>query len=113
MTMHSKLWLPVFIVIYAIFTLANYKIHNSVPRQPTPEESAIHQNSGLYAEVLYKIKNSCTGISDSEKNTFYKCNDGTKVSVIHWIRSERQGYVTRDYDKEGKLISIYGHPDDV
>lgn len=113
MTMHSKVWLPVLFVLFVLFTFVNYKIHNSIPTPPTPEELAVHQNSGLYAEVLFKIKNSCTGISDNEKNTFYTCEDGTKVSVIYWKRQDRTGYVTRDFDKDGKLVSIYGHPDDI
>ncbi|YP_010843117.1 membrane protein [Klebsiella phage K64-1] len=113
MMSHCKFWLPVMVVLFIIFTVVNYKIHNSIPRQPTAEELAIHQNSGLYAEVLNKIKNKCTGISDNERNTFYTCQDGSKVSVIYWKRQDRSGYVTRDFDKDGKLISIYGHPDDI
>lgn len=110
--MLSKKFFIFFVVVFLGFTLMNYKIHTSVKPKPKPEDTAIRQDSGDYAMVLHKLQTSCTGLKDEEKNTFYTCEDGSRVTVIHWIRGEKQGYVTRNYDKSGKLLSMYGHPDD-
>jgi hypothetical protein len=69
----------------------------------------------LYISLLEKIKTEqCSLSTDPENNTFYNCADGTKVSMIKWTRgSDRKGVVTREYNPAGKLILIYGHPDDV
>lgn len=110
--MLSKKFFLFFILIFALFTIVNYHVHTTVTPKPKPEDDALRQDSGDYAMVLHKLQTTCAGIKDEEKNIFYTCSDGTRVTVIHWIRGESQGFVTRNYDKNGKLLSIYGHPDD-
>lgn len=110
-----------FIFFWIAFTIVNTKINvldvrEDVIQEYTKKETEVkRQNEPMYIAVLNKIKDeSCQSTTDKEDNTFYVCADGSKVSMIHWTRGkERKGVVTREYDPSGKLILIYGHPDDV
>jgi hypothetical protein len=95
-------------------------IYQVKPEQRFKEEQKVlnepsRQNEPMYISLLEKIKTEqCSLSTDPENNTFYNCADGTKVSMIKWTRgSDRKGVVTREYNPAGKLILIYGHPDDV
>jgi hypothetical protein len=78
------------------------------------KEYPLKEDQVLYAEVLNKIK-SCSVQKDKEDNEFYTCPDGSTISIVHWTRSggDRKGVVTKYYNKDGKHILQYGHPDDV
>ncbi|AQW88917.1 putative membrane protein [Erwinia phage pEa_SNUABM_50] len=79
--------------------------------EPAPPD-AMRQNQPAYIQMLNDIQ-KCPNVTDKENNTFYTCENGTKASMIHWTRGDKKGVVTREYNPEGKLILIYGHPDDV
>lgn len=73
------------------------------------------QNELMYTDMLNKLQlDKCEKFTDKENNDFFTCPDGSKVSMINWTRdTNRKGVVTRYYDPTGKLLLIYGHPDDV
>lgn len=110
-----------FIFFWIAFTVVNVKINildvnEAVEAKYVKKETAIkRQDEPAYIAVLNKIKNeSCSSTTDKENNTYYVCADGSKVSMINWTRgTDRKGVVTREYDPNGKLLLIYGHPDDV
>ena len=108
-----------FIFFWIAFTCVNYKISVMDVAAGVEEKYAKQagepkrQDEPMYIAVLNKVKD-CTSTTDKENNTYYVCADGTKVSMIHWSRGgERKGIVTREYSPDGKLVLIYGHPDDV
>lgn len=119
----SKSNLYWFIAFWIAFTCLNIYISLAKPNevmvaQREAEKAAnepARQNEPLYIQLLTKLQNEkCSVVSDKESNSFYTCTDGTKASMIHWTRgNDRKGVVTREYDPTGKLILIYGHPDDV
>jgi len=116
----SNFNLNCFLVFWILFTCLNLYIYQVKPQLKYEEEQkALHdpvrQNEPKYISLLAKVKNEqCTASTDPENNTFYTCADGTKVSMIKWTRgTDRKGVVTREYNPAGKLIMIYGHPDDV
>ncbi len=109
-----------FIFFWIAFTCVNIKINimdvESVVQERIlrKDDGAKRQDEPMYIAVLNKVKvEQCESTSDKEDNTFYSCADGTKVSMIHWKRGDRKGVVTREYSPEGKMVLIYGHPDDV
>lgn len=110
-----------FIFFWIVFTCVNIKINmldveNVVQQRYAKKDGeAKRQDEPMYIAVLNKVKSeNCLSTTDKENNTFYTCKDGTKVSMIHWTRgNERKGVVTREYSPDGKLMLIYGHPDDV
>lgn len=110
-----------FLFFWIAFTFANIKVSildvEEIAKQRYEEKLEVTKKNKEpeYIALLNKIKDpSCTSATDKEKNTFYACADGTKVSMINWTRgSDRKGVVTREYDATGKLVLIYGHPDDV
>lgn len=73
-----------------------------------------HNDTGLYSEVLSKIKTCELNVESSTDNKFYNCPNNEKITQIHWERGQgsRKGIVTRYFDSTGKLLLIYGHPDD-
>lgn len=107
-----------YIFFWIAFTCVNLKISYFDPNEKIHEQKekqSNRQNETMYISVLNKIKDEqCKSTTDKEDNTFYVCSDGTKISMIHWTRgTDRKGVVTREYDPNGNLILIYGHPDDV
>ena len=110
-----------FLFFWIAFTCVNIKINIMDVEARTErillkkDVDAKRQDEPMYIAVLNKVKDpSCQSTVDKEQNTFYTCADGTKVSMIHWSRgNDRKGVVTREYDASGKLLLIYGHPDDV
>lgn len=117
----SKTNLGWFIFFWIAFTCLNIKVSildvEEIAKARYEQKSADvkRQDEPMYIAVLNKVKDeSCKSTTDKENNTFYVCADGSKVSMIHWTRgSDRKGVVTREYDASGKLLLIYGHPDDV
>lgn len=116
----SNFNLNCFLVFWILFTCLNLYIYQVKPQLKYEEEQKalnepIRQNEPMYINLLAKIKDEqCKASTDPENNTFYVCADGTKVSMIKWTRgTDRKGVVTREYNYAGKLILIYGHPDDV
>lgn len=116
----SNFNLNCFLVFWILFTCLNLYIYQVKPQLKYEEEQKalnepIRQNEPKYINLLAKIKDEqCKASTDPENNTFYVCADGTKVSMIKWTRgTDRKGVVTREYNAAGKLIMIYGHPDDV
>lgn len=107
-----------------VFTVANYVISVAAPDKAIADAAVsemdrrnqypLKQDQVLYTEVLHKIK-SCDKVLDKENNEFYTCPDGTTVSMVNWTRDAgaRKGVVTKYYNKEGKHLLQYGHPDDV
>lgn len=73
-----------------------------------------HNNGGMYADVLEKIKTCSVNIEPTTNDKFYSCPNGEKITQINWTRGqgERKGVVTRFYNQKGDLRLIYGHPDD-
>lgn len=113
-----------FIAFWIFFTCINLYISQVSPEnaeradkiaQEQKAKEPKRQDELMYAAVLTKLKNeSCPSTTDKEHNTFYSCEDGTKVSMINWTRgTDRKGIVTREYSPSGDLLLIYGHPDDV
>jgi hypothetical protein len=105
-----------FLVFWILFTVLNLYIYHVKPHEENKAISElVRQNEPLYINLLTKLKDEqCKETNDNEKNTFYVCADGTKVSMIKWTRgSDRKGVVTREYNPAGKLLLVYGHPDDV
>lgn len=112
------------IIVMLFFTIGNYLISVVAPESAIAEAAVteldkrkqypLKQDQVLYAEVLHKLS-SCTSIKDRENNEFFTCPDGTTVSMVNWTRDHgaRKGVVTKYYDKDGKHILQYGHPDDV
>lgn len=105
------------------FTALNYLITVYAPDQAIADAAyekiaerdkyPLKQDQVLYAEVLNKVK-SCSVVLDAEQNQFYTCADGSTVSMVKWTRgSDRKGVVTKYYDKDGRHLLVYGHPDDV
>lgn len=105
------------------FTALNFLISYYAPNQAIAEAAyekiaerdkyPLKQDQVMYAEVLNKVK-SCSVVKDRENNEFYTCPDSSTVSMVHWTRgTERKGVVTKYYDKTGKQLLVYGHPDDV
>lgn len=71
------------------------------------------QDEFLYAEVVAKQGTCKMSLVDGVE--FYYCPDKYLITKTNWTRNsgERKGVVTRYYNETGKLILIYGHPDDV
>lgn len=112
----SKTNLGWFIFFWIAFTCLNIKINMYDAEKNILAEikgTPQRQNESMYVDALKKMK-TCEGTTDKENNTFYVCPDGSKISTINWTRGDnRKGIVTREYNPQGKLILIYGHPDDV
>jgi len=109
-----------FLVFWILFTMVNLYIYQVKPVKKYENDQKalselVRQNEPMYIELLSKLqKEQCTPSTDPENNKFYSCTDGTKVSMIKWTRgSDRKGVVTREYNPAGKLVLVYGHPDDV
>lgn len=105
------------------FTALNFLITYYAPNQDVVEAARekiaerdkypLRQDQVLYAEVLNKVK-SCSVVKDEEQNSFFTCPDGSTVSMVKWTRgSDRKGVVTKYYDKDGRHLLVYGHPNDV
>ena len=119
---HGGFFLSILIVLWIVGTLANYAIRINEPNKELVKKAErenaasepLHNDSGMYAEVLNKIKTCDLNVEQSTSNKFYLCPNGEKITQINWERGqgERKGIVTRYYDSTGKLLLIYGHPDD-
>jgi len=114
------LW--VLIIVWILGNTAHYMITVKEPnkeliKQAERENRSFepqHNNSGMYADVLSKIKSCDLNVDEATRDKFYSCPTGEKITQINWTREQgkRKGVVTRYYDAKGDLRLIYGHPDD-
>lgn len=111
----AVLWALILSVSYYIKVMEPNDVIVSAAKEKIKSNEPLRQDQRLYAEALIKIKsNKCEVVQDENKDNFFKCPDGSTISQIKWERNnrERTGIVTRYYDSTGKLLLIYGHPDD-
>ena len=117
----SKGLLGVWIGAWIAFSLLNMYFTWLAPAAEVREAAKMQialnepkrQDEFLYSEVIAKINNCNIKMVDGVE--FRYCPDKTLITKTPWTRNggNRTGVVTRYYDETGKLVLIYGHPDDV
>lgn len=107
------------------FTIVNYLVNYYAPTQDVREAAKLaivsnepkRQDQFLYAEVMRKIGECSKNQTVAPDGVvFMYCPDKFVVTMTKWTRQNhrtKEGTVTRYYDPAGKLILIYGHPDDL
>lgn len=117
----------IFFGAWLAFSGLNYAITYYAPTQEVRQAAELaiesskpkRQDQFMYAEVLKKLP-SCTANAAAAVDgvKYLYCPDKTLITLTDWTRNTksenpRKGVVTRYYNPEGKLVLIYGHPDDV